>query len=87
MSQCKMDNYVYKDCAINRTGRVKLSLKHINFGLASLALALASVQAVTAQAAEPRPSRDATGPRLIERRGNRKPRSSACIRAACPMSR
>ncbi|MFU2071003.1 hypothetical protein ACLQ9R_18125, partial [Bordetella hinzii] len=66
MSQCKMDNYVYKDCAINRTGRVKLSLKHINFGLASLALALASVQAVTAQAAEPRPSRDATGPRLIE---------------------
>ncbi|OZI71698.1 tetratricopeptide repeat protein [Bordetella genomosp. 12] len=66
MSQCKMDNYVYKDCAINRTGRVKLSLKHINFGLASLALALTSVQAVTAHAAETRPSRDATGPRLIE---------------------
>lgn len=40
-----MDNYVYEDCATNRTGRVKLSFKHINYGLALLALSLASVQA------------------------------------------
>ncbi|MFZ7197195.1 hypothetical protein ACLSYI_15830, partial [Bordetella avium] len=64
MSQCKMDNYVYKDCATNRTDRVKLSFKQINFGLASLAFALTSLPAITAQAAGP--ARDATGPRLIE---------------------
>ncbi len=59
-----MDNYVYKDCATNRTDRVKLSFKQINFGLASLAFALTSLPAITAQAAGP--ARDATGPRLIE---------------------
>ncbi|SUV86881.1 Predicted O-linked N-acetylglucosamine transferase, SPINDLY family [Bordetella pertussis] len=56
---------MYEDCAINRTGRVKLSLKHINFGVAALALALAGLQSLPAQAAEVRP-RDATGPRLIQ---------------------
>ncbi|MFQ1063453.1 tetratricopeptide repeat protein [Bordetella trematum] len=66
MSQCKMDNYVYEDCATNRTGRVKLSFKHINYGLALLALSLASVQAAPLLAAGPRPSGDATGPRLME---------------------
>lgn len=65
MSQCKIINCVYEDCAINRTGRVKLSLKHINFGVAALALALAGSQSLPAQAAEVRP-RDATGPRLIQ---------------------
>lgn len=65
MSQCKIINCVYEDCAINRTGRVKLSLKHINFGVAALALALAGLQSLPAQAAEVRP-RDATGPRLIQ---------------------
>ncbi|MFJ1301820.1 tetratricopeptide repeat protein [Pseudomonadota bacterium AL_CKDN230030165-1A_HGKHYDSX7] len=64
MSQCKMINYVYEDCATNRTGRVKLSLKHINLRLASLALVLAGMQAVPALAAEVRP-KDATGPRLV----------------------
>ncbi|CAJ48139.1 conserved hypothetical protein, partial [Bordetella avium 197N] len=43
---------------------VKLSFKQINFGLASLAFALTSLPAITAQAAGP--ARDATGPRLIE---------------------
>lgn len=43
---------------------MKLSFKQINFGLASLAFALTSLPAITAQAAGP--ARDATGPRLIE---------------------
>jgi len=43
---------------------VKLSLKHINLRLASLALVLAGLQAVPALAADVRP-KDATGPRLV----------------------
>ena len=59
------------DCAINRTGRVKSSLKPLTIGFAALALALAAlymsdVQAsqagASAQAGE-RPT-DATGPRM-----------------------
>jgi len=57
------------DCAINRTGCVKLSHKPIKLGIAALALALAGLQAgVPAQAADVRP-RDATGPRLAPPRG------------------
>jgi tetratricopeptide (TPR) repeat protein len=51
---------VFEDCAINRTGRVKSSIKQMNIGIAALALALAST---LAQAADGR-TRDATGPRM-----------------------
>ena len=57
------------DCAINRTGCVKLSHKPIKVGIAALALALAGLQAgMPAQAAEVRP-RDAAGPKLLPQRG------------------
>ncbi|MGY6273344.1 tetratricopeptide repeat protein [Achromobacter denitrificans] len=63
MSQCKIINCVYEDCAINRTGRVKSSFKPMNIGIASLALALAAILTPPAQAADSR-TRDATGPRM-----------------------
>ena len=63
MSQCKIINCVYEDCATNRTGRVKSSFKQMNIGIAALALALAATLAPQAQAADSR-TRDATGPRI-----------------------
>lgn len=64
MSQCKIINCVYEDCAINRTGRVKSSFKQMNIGIAALGLALAAVMAPPpVQAADGR-TRDATGPRM-----------------------
>lgn len=70
MSQCKIINCVYEDCATNRTGRVKSSFKQMNIGIAALALALASALAPQAQAADSR-TRDATGPRMAPQ--NRQP--------------
>ena len=52
MSQCKIINCVYEDCAINRTGRVKSSFKQMNIGIAVLALALATGFSLPAQAAD-----------------------------------
>jgi len=70
MSQCKIINCVYEDCAINRTGRVKSSFKQMNIGIAALGLALAAIMAPPAQAADGR-TRDATGPRMAPQ--NRQP--------------
>ncbi|MGV2864867.1 tetratricopeptide repeat protein [Achromobacter sp. AGC39] len=70
MSQCKIINCVYEDCAINRTGRVKSSFKQMNIGIAVLALALATGFSLPAQAADSR-TRDATGPRMAPQ--NRQP--------------
>ena len=50
------------DCAINRTGRVKSSLKPINIGFAVFVIALAALYSSASVAAAP--AGDATGPRM-----------------------
>ena len=59
-----MINCLTRDCAINRTGRVKSSLKQVHSLITVLALALGGLQSVPALAADG-PGRDATGPRLV----------------------